>query len=95
MGEQRRSPGPRAATGWKSSRSRAASCASGGGGRRIPEPGLRRDALLALQAKSGNAEGLAAFAALAQRRHRRAVVRAVIAYQTALDYLDSLTERTS
>ena len=61
----------------------------------IPEPGLRRDALLALEAKSGNAEGLAAFAVLAQRKHRRAVVRAVIAYQTALDYLDSLTERTS
>ena len=31
----------------------------------IPEPGLRRDALLALQAKGGNAEGLAAFAVLA------------------------------
>ena len=61
----------------------------------ISEPGLRRDALLALQAKSGNAEGLAAFAVLAPRKHRRAVVRAVIAYQTALDYLDSLTERTS
>jgi hypothetical protein len=57
----------------------------------IPE----RDALLALRTKSGNAEGLAAFAVLAKRRHRRAVVRAVIAYQTALDYLDSLTERTS
>jgi tetraprenyl-beta-curcumene synthase len=61
----------------------------------IPEPGLRRDALLALQTKSGNAEGLAAYAVLAQRRHRRAVVRALIAYQTTLDYLDSLTERTS
>ena len=55
----------------------------------IPEPGLRRDALLALQTKSGNAEGLAAFAVLAPRGHRRAVVRAVIAYQTTLDYLDS------
>ncbi len=61
----------------------------------IPEPGLRRDALLALQTKSGNAEGLAAYAVLAQGRHRRAVVRALIAYQTTLDYLDSLTERTS
>ena len=61
----------------------------------IPEPGLRRDALFALQTKSGNAEGLAAYAVLAQGRHRRAVVRALIAYQTTLDYLDSLTERTS
>ncbi len=61
----------------------------------ISDPGLRRDALLALQGKSGNAEGLAAFAVLAPRTHRWAVVRAVIAYQTALDYLDTLTERTS
>lgn len=60
----------------------------------IPEPELRRAALLALQAKSGNAEGLAAFAVLAPRRRRRAVIRAVIAYQTALDYLDTITEGT-
>jgi tetraprenyl-beta-curcumene synthase len=59
----------------------------------IPEPALRRDALLALQAKSGNAEGLAAFAVLAPRAERRAVIRAVVAYQTALDYLDNVTER--
>jgi tetraprenyl-beta-curcumene synthase len=59
----------------------------------IPEPALRRDALLALQTKRGNAEGLAAFAVLAPRGERREVIRAVVAYQTALDYLDSLTER--
>ena len=58
----------------------------------IPEPALRRDALLALGAKSGNAEGLAAFAVLAPRAERRAVIRAVVAYQTALDYLDNVTE---
>jgi len=61
----------------------------------IPEPALRREALLALQAKSGNAEGLAAFAVLAPRAERRAVIRAVVAYQTTLDYLDSVTERPS
>lgn len=61
----------------------------------IPEPELRRAALLALQSKSGNAEGLAAFAVLAPRPGRRAVVRAAIAYQTALDYLDTITERTA
>jgi hypothetical protein len=61
----------------------------------ISEPGLRRDGLLAIESKSGNAEGLAAFAVLAQRTNRQSVIRAVIAYQTALDYLDSLTERTS
>ncbi len=59
----------------------------------IPEPALRRDALLALQIKSGNAEGLAAFAVLAPRPRRRAVIRAVVSYQTALDYLDNVTER--
>ena len=59
----------------------------------IPEPGLRGEALLALQTKSGNAEGLAAFAALAPRARRRAVIRAAVAYQTILDYLDSVTER--
>lgn len=59
----------------------------------IQEPALRRDALLALHAKSGNAEGLAAFAVLAPRAERRAVIRAVVAYQAALDYLDTLTER--
>lgn len=59
----------------------------------IQEPALRRDALLALQAKSGNAEGLAAFAVLAPRAERRAAIRAVVAYQTALDYLDTVTER--
>ena len=40
----------------------------------IPEPGLRRDALLALQTKSGNAEGLAAFAVLAPRERRHVPV---------------------
>ena len=59
----------------------------------IPEPALRREALLALEAKSGNAEGLAAFAVLAPRAERQAVIRAVVAYQTALDYLDNVTER--
>lgn len=61
----------------------------------IPEPGLRRDAVLALQTKGGNAEGLAAFAVLAPRPGRRAVVRAAVAYQTILDYLDTVTERPS
>ena len=60
---------------------------------KIPEPALRRDALLALQTKSGNAEGLAAYAVLAPRPKRRAVIRAVVSYQTALDYLDNVTER--
>ena len=61
----------------------------------IPEPGPRRDALLALRTKSGNAEGLAAYAVLAPRAQRRQVIRAAVAYQTILDYLDTVTERPS
>ena len=45
----------------------------------IPEPGPRRDALLALRTKSGNAEGLAAYAVLAPRAQRRQVIRAAVA----------------
>lgn len=58
----------------------------------ISDPVLRHQALLAQQTKNGNAEGLAAFAVLAPRNQRRRVVRALIAYQTALDYLDTITD---
>lgn len=61
----------------------------------ITEPGLRRDALLSLHTKGANAEGLAAFAVLAPRKQRPQVIRATVAYQTTLDYLDSVTERPS
>lgn len=58
----------------------------------IPDPALRAQALLAQQTKNGNAEGLAAYAVLAPRGRRRQVVRALVAYQTTLDYLDTITD---
>jgi tetraprenyl-beta-curcumene synthase len=58
---------------------------------RIPNPGLRfhaREALL----KRGNIEGAALFATLAPRRYRRLTVRALVAFQSAYNYLDALSE---
>ncbi|HEX4466953.1 MAG TPA: DUF2600 family protein [Solirubrobacteraceae bacterium] len=60
---------------------------------RIPDPNLRRLALDAQQAKSGNIEGSTAFAAFAPRRRRAAVVRAQVAFQSTYDYLDTLAEQ--
>jgi tetraprenyl-beta-curcumene synthase len=57
----------------------------------IASPRLRRAAQTALL-KRGNIEGAALFATLAPRRHRREVVRAVVAFQLAYNYLDALSE---
>jgi tetraprenyl-beta-curcumene synthase len=58
----------------------------------IPDPVLRRLALQA-QCKRGNVEGAAAFAAFASRSQRAALVRALVAFQSAYDYLDVLAEQ--
>jgi tetraprenyl-beta-curcumene synthase len=58
----------------------------------IGDPVLRRLALDA-QRKRGNSEGAAAFAAFAPRCSRAAAVRAVVAFQSAYDYLDVLAEQ--
>jgi tetraprenyl-beta-curcumene synthase len=58
----------------------------------IPDPVLRRLALEAL-GKRGNLEGAAAFAAFAPRSERATLVRAVVAFQAAYDYLDLLAEQ--
>jgi tetraprenyl-beta-curcumene synthase len=58
----------------------------------IPDPVLRRLALEA-QRERGNVEGAAAFAAFAPRRHRAAAVRALVAFQSAYNYLDLLAEQ--
>jgi tetraprenyl-beta-curcumene synthase len=58
----------------------------------IPSPALRSLALEAL-AKRGNMEGAALFAAFTPRRHRREVVRALVAFQAAYNYLDNLAEQ--
>ena len=60
----------------------------------IPSPSLRHHALRAL-AKRGNIEGAALFATLAPRAQRRTAVRALVAFQTAYNYLDALSELPS
>ncbi len=60
----------------------------------IPSPSLRRSAAEAL-AKRGNIEGAALFATLAPASQRRSTVRALVAFQTAYNYLDALSELPS
>jgi tetraprenyl-beta-curcumene synthase len=64
------------------------------GARGIPDPALRGLALQALS-KRGNMEGAALFAVLAPRARRRETVRALVAFQTAYNYLDTLAEQPS
>lgn len=59
---------------------------------RIPDPCLRRLALETHRAKWFNAEGAAAFAVLAPSATRRATITALLTYQAAYDYADTLTE---
>jgi tetraprenyl-beta-curcumene synthase len=58
----------------------------------IADPVLRGLALDAL-GKSGNIEGAAAFATFVPRSHRKLVLRALVAFQTAYNYLDLLAEQ--
>ena len=60
----------------------------------IPNPNLRRHALEAL-GKRGNVEGAALFATLAPAAQRRRTVRALVAFQSAYNYLDALSELPS
>lgn len=62
--------------------------------RTIPDPVLRADAIASLS-KRGNVEGAALFAVLAPRSHRRATVQALVAFQAAYNYLDTLAEQVS
>jgi tetraprenyl-beta-curcumene synthase len=61
----------------------------------IPDPGLRAQALAALGEKGANVEATAVFAILAPRRTRATAIRAMVALQVAVDYLDSLGEQLS
>ena len=56
----------------------------------IPNARLRDTAQRAL-AKRGNIEGAALFATLAPAAHRATTVRALVAFQTAYNYLDALS----
>jgi tetraprenyl-beta-curcumene synthase len=73
---------PTVAEGMASWRRRAAA---------IPGSPLRAGACANLRSSRLNTEGAALFATLPQCRHR-GLIRALIAYQTALDYLDTLSE---
>jgi tetraprenyl-beta-curcumene synthase len=62
--------------------------------RTIPDPVLRRAALEA-SLKRGNMEGAALLAVLAPRSMRASCVHALVALQSAYNYLDTLAERRS
>ena len=59
----------------------------------ISDPAVRAQALEALS-KRGNMEGAAAFATFVPREHRAAVVRATVAFQTAYNHLDTISEQS-
>jgi tetraprenyl-beta-curcumene synthase len=63
--------------------------------RQIPDPELRGHALSTQRSERGNLEGAAAFAVLVPRAHRERVVRALVAFQTTYDYVDTLAEQPS
>jgi tetraprenyl-beta-curcumene synthase len=58
----------------------------------IPDSDRRRRALSTLEEKRGNVEAVTVFAILAPRRRRRAVLRAIVPLQLAIDYCDTLEE---
>jgi hypothetical protein len=59
----------------------------------IPDPVLRDSALAAIDEKGLNVEATAVFAVLAPRRARAPAIRAIVALQVAIDYLDTLDEQ--
>jgi tetraprenyl-beta-curcumene synthase len=61
----------------------------------IPNPVLRRLALMTHRDERGNLEGAAAFAVLASRECRTDVVRAAVSFQALYDYVDTLAEQPS
>jgi tetraprenyl-beta-curcumene synthase len=63
--------------------------------RQIPDPALRRLALVTQRGERGNYEGAVAYAVLVPRAYRARVVRAVVAFQTTYDYVDTLAEQPS
>ncbi|MGN6188041.1 MAG: DUF2600 family protein [Conexibacter sp.] len=59
--------------------------------RQIPDPALRADALETLRREHMNAHGAALFAVLPRKRSLP-LLRLLVAFQVALDYLDTVTE---
>ncbi|MBA3808227.1 MAG: DUF2600 family protein [Solirubrobacterales bacterium] len=60
--------------------------------RQIPDPVLRTHAIDKLSRERLNPEAAAFFAILAPRRQRAQLVRLMVAYQVAYDYLDAINE---
>ncbi len=60
---------------------------------RIPDPILRAHALTALREKGRNAEATAVLATLAPRANRTVAIEAMVSFQVAVDYLDTLGEQ--
>jgi tetraprenyl-beta-curcumene synthase len=58
----------------------------------IPDPTLRAQALFKLTHERLNPEAATFFAVLAPRRHRAALVRVMVCFQIAYDYLDAINE---
>ncbi|MCW3019934.1 MAG: hypothetical protein JWN10_2242 [Solirubrobacterales bacterium] len=58
----------------------------------IPDPTLRAQALYKLTRERLNPEAAAFFAVLAPRRHRAMLVRLMVCFQIAYDYLDAINE---
>jgi tetraprenyl-beta-curcumene synthase len=63
--------------------------------REIPDPTLRAQALDKLTRERLNPEAAAFFAVLAPRRHKGALVRLMVGFQIAYDYLDAINEHPS
>ena len=61
----------------------------------ISDPTLRQAALETLAGEHLNPEAAAFFAVLASRRHRGPLVRLIVDFQIAYDYLDSINEQPS
>ncbi len=59
----------------------------------IPDTRLRRLALESDQTKWSNVEGAAAFAIFSPPSHRQILVKALVAFQRAYDYADTLSEQ--
>lgn len=60
----------------------------------IPDPELRRQALMSIETKTFHCEGGAIYALLAGPHYHEAI-RFIIAYQTISDYLDNLCDRST
>jgi tetraprenyl-beta-curcumene synthase len=61
--------------------------------REIPDPTLRAEALHKLTRERLNPEAAAFFAVLAPRRHRGPLIRLMVDFQIAYDYLDAINEQ--